>query len=238
MKRLPLFRKRQIWIPTALGSLLLVAMAATIAAILVTHIYGVLALTDPAPLADTLIVEGWISDDELEQAIAVVRRGRYRKIITTGGPVEARFNFRESSNYADEAARYLMTRGLQDRDITAVPAPASAQDRTFLSAVMVRDWVAKSGRSFAAFDVFSSGTHARRSRLLYRMAFGSNVQVGVLSSLPQDYDGQRWWQSSAGAKSVMTEAVSLLWTLCCFHPAPPGTHDERWGSPIAPRSPP
>lgn len=172
-----------------------------------------------------------MSGDELDQAIAAFRTGKYERVITTGGPIERWLDFRGSLNYADFAASYLKTHGLADIEVTPVSAPASAQDRTFLSAVKVRDWAARQGLVLSAFDVFSSGTHARRSRMLYRMAFGPNVEVGVLSARPGEYDERRWWRTSVGTKSVLEEVISLLWTMCCFFPAPSGSHEEMWGAP-------
>ncbi|HQR03449.1 MAG: hypothetical protein JSR19_13130 [Proteobacteria bacterium] len=178
-------------------------------------------------------MEGWLNEKELDQAVAVFLSGRYERVFVTGGPVETWQECRGSSNYADFAAAYLRTHGLQEAAVIAVPAPASAQDRTFLSAVRLRDWAAKQHLVFGPFDVFSAGTHARRSRLLYRMAFGPNVEVGVLSARPQEYDGQHWWRTSAGAKSVLEEAIGLLWTICFFHPAPPGSYEELWNVPYS-----
>ena len=172
-----------------------------------------------------------MTGEELDQAVAAVRRGRYDRVVTTGGPIERWLNFRGSTNYADWAANYLKTHGLADIDVTPVSGPASAQNRTFLSAVMVRDWAARQALALKAFDVFSAGPHARRSRILYRRAFGPNVEVGVLSARPQEYDEHHWWRTSAGAKYVLGETISLLWTSCCFHAAPPGSHEEMWGEP-------
>jgi DUF218 domain len=192
------------------------------------NIYVFLAPNDRAAQARVLVVEGWLSDKELDQAITAFLAGKYERVITTGGPIEAWPELRGSSNYADLAARYLKTHGLENANVTAVPTPASAQDRTFLSAVMVREWAAKQHLALTAFDLFSAGTHARRSRMLYRLAFGPNVQVGVLSAQPE-YDEHHWWRTSDGAKSVFEEAIGLLWTACCFHPPPAGSHEEKWG---------
>jgi hypothetical protein len=54
----------------------------------------------------------------------------------------------------------------------SVPAPASPRDRSFLSAVLVRDWLRRHAAAADALDLFSGGVHARRSRLVYRIAFG------------------------------------------------------------------
>lgn len=229
--RLALFRRRQVWLPTFWGWFGLLAVAGAACVMVGRYIHPFLAQNDPAPQARILVVEGWMSGEALDQAVAAFRTGGYERAVTTGGPIERWLDFRGSSNYADWTASYLKTHGLADADVTPVPAPASAQDRTFLSAVKVRDWAARQGLAVNAIDVFSEGTHARRSRMLYRMAFGSNVDVGVLSARPQEYDEHRWWRTSVGTKSVLAEAVSLLWTTCCFRPAPSGSHEEIWGVP-------
>ncbi len=224
-----LFRRRQVWLPTLLGWLMLLLLAAAACVMAGRLIYPFLAPNDPVAQARILVVEGWMSGDELDQAVVAYRTGRYDRVLTTGGPIERWLNFRGSSNYADWAANYLRTHGLAHADVTPVPGPASAQNRTFLSAVMVRDWAARQGLALKAFDLFSAGAHARRSRMLYRMAFGTDVEVGVLSARPQEYDERHWWRSSAGARSVLGEAISLLWTTCFFHAAPPGSREEMWG---------
>lgn len=130
-----------------------------------------------------------------------------------------------NSTYADLAAGYLRTHGLGDFPVAAVPASASTQDRTYLTAVKLREWLKGQGIAPSALDVFSGGTHARRSRMLYRMAFGPDVDVGVLSARSSQYDEERWWQTSAGAKSVLGEAISVVWTACCFYPSLARSHE-------------
>ena len=70
------------------------------------------------------------------------------------------------------------------------PRRESAQDRTFLSAVVVRDWLRRQGGTIDAVDLFSGGVHARRSRLVYRIAFGPEVDVGVFAAPPRRYDAR------------------------------------------------
>lgn len=233
MLRLSLFRRRQVWLPTLWGWIVLLAVAGAACVFALRNIYAFLAPNDPTLHARTLVVEGWLDGDELDQAAAAFRAGRYERIVTTGGPIERWLNFRQASNYADWAASYLKSHGLADAEVTPVPAPESAQERTFLSAVKVRDWAARQGLALDAFDVFTAGVHARRSRMLYQMAFGPHVEVGVLSARPQDYDERDWWRTSAAAKSVLGETIGLLWTECCFHPGPPGSHEEMWGEPLS-----
>ena len=238
-----LFRRTQVWLPTLWGVVVLLLLSA--AGLLgCAHLaYGFLAPHQPATTNDgrgarTLVVEGWLDEAELGQAVAVFRSGRYERVLTTGGPIESWQGLLPWRNYAQRAAEHLRSHGLEGVPVLAVAAPASAQDRTYLSAVMVRDWAARSGLPLQAIDVFSAGVHARRSRLLYRMALGKGVEVGVIAAQPSaaysTIDPQRWWASSAGAKATLGEALSLVWTTCCFWPAPAGSHEERWAVPAAP----
>jgi hypothetical protein len=152
-------------------------------------------------------------------------------VVTSGGPIDSWHEGQTATNYAERAADYLNRHGLADAPAAAASAPASAQDRTFLSAVMVRDWAAREGLRPDAIDLYSAGVHARRSRMVYRLAFGPSVEIGVLAATPQRYDLDHWWRSSQGAKSVLDEALSLAWTACCFWPPEPGSHAERWARP-------
>jgi hypothetical protein len=223
------FRRHQIWLPTVWGWLVLLIFVAAAVFAAASSANEFFAPNEPVPGARVLVVEGWLDPTDLDQAVAAFRRGRYERVVTTGGPTDLWGAAQGWKTYADRAASYLKEHGLANVPIVAVPAPRSAQDRTFLSAVMVREWAQRSGLKLAAVDLFSAGVHARRSRVLYRMALGSGVEVGVLSAMPQDFDPERWWTTSSGTKLLMSETISLAWTKCCFWPAPPGTHDERWG---------
>lgn len=234
-----LFRRREVWLPTLWGALLLLVVATLAALALGRSAYALLAPEAPARGPDgrgarTLIVEGWLDGSELQQAVAAARRGRYERVLTAGGPIDPLVDAGAWKNYALRSADRLRANGLTDVPIVAVPAPASAQDRSYLSAVMVREWAKREGLALDAVDLYSAGVHARRSWLVYRMAFGDRVEVGVLAARPHEYDAQRWWTSSTGAKTTLGELLSLVWTKCCFWPGPPGSHEERWAIPPAP----
>jgi len=230
-----LFRRRPVWLPTVWGSLLLLSMAAVALVTLALSANALLAIDEPylgpdGQRARVLVVEGWLEQAQLDQAIRALRRGHYERVVTSGGPITSQWESTQWPSYADRAAAYLREHGVTSVPVTAVPAPASAQDRTFLSAVMVREWAQREGVSLNPVDVYTLGVHARRSRMLYRMALGDGAHVGVLAARPSEHDPERWWTSSAGAKSVVMEGVSVVWTACCFWPPPPGTEAERWGA--------
>jgi len=234
-----LFRRRQVWLPTWPGVLLLVVVVAAASLIALRHLASYLAPHDPATTRDgrgasTLIVEGWLEEDGLDAAIAAIGRGRYQRVIASGGPIDGWREDQRWPTYAERAADYLRRHGVTSIPVVAVAAPESAQDRTFLSAIVVREWLRRQGGAIDAVDLFSGGVHARRSRLVFQMAFGPEVDVGVFAAAPRRYALERWWTTSEGVKAVLGEAISLAWTTCCFAPPAPVSHEER--APV-PRSP-
>ena len=237
MKLPALVRRRLVWFPTVWSLLLLLVATFAVSLLISRHLYDFLAVNEPVD-AKLLVIEGWLSVDALDQAIAAYKRGVYTRVVTTGGPIEDEFEPTIAYfSYAERARSYLVRHGLPQPAVIAVPAPASAQDRTFLSAVMVREWAAKSGLVVDALDVFSLGIHSRRSRTLYQLAFGAPVRIGILAAHTREYDPDAWWRTSVGARDVITESIAWAWTELFFWPAPPGSHDEMWGPRNVSRAP-
>jgi len=226
MIRQALVRRREIWLLTIWGWLALLLIGAAVIVLVARNLHSFLAPNEPVG-ARILVVEGWMNPEGLDQAIVAFRSGGYERVVTTGGLMDWP-ELHGPATFAERAASYLKQHGLADALVTAVPAPKSAQDRTFLSAVMVREWAKRSGLTLHALDVFSSGTHARRSRLLYRLAFGPNVDVGVFAARFSAYDADAWWRTSTGARDVLDQAIGLLWVKCFFWPPQPSSHEERW----------
>jgi hypothetical protein len=226
MAHITIYRKRQIWLPTIWGWLLLITFSFALGAFGVRNIYTFLAPNEPVD-ARVLVVEGWLAPKELDQAVQTIKTGSYTIVVTTGGPTE--WPVTKFGNYAAIAADYLAQQGIQRDLILVVPAPPSAQERTFLSAVMLRESAQKSGLKLDAINLFSSGVHARRSRLLFRMALGPNIKVGVLSAKPENYDPEAWWRTSKGVESIVFQSIGFVWVKCFFWPGSPGSLQELWG---------
>jgi hypothetical protein len=169
-----------------------------------------------------------MSKAELEQAQAYFDAGDFKKAIIVGGPISDDFHGIDS-NAAERAAGYLRKQGMSAEKMAVVTSPYSAQDRTFLNAVKIRDWFDGNAIALTRIDVFSSSVHTRRSRHLYRLAFGEKVDIGIVASRPQDFDPAHWWKTSGSGKYVAVEFAGWLMVKCCFRPGDPGSYFERWG---------
>lgn len=218
-----LWHRRSMWVPTLWGWAALLVVFGPMMFWCLYNANRFLSQHQPVRGADgagahTLVVEGWLDQDQLLQALAWFKAGHYARVLTTGGPIVDWNDPSAEKSYALRAADFLRTHGLQDVAVTALPAPASMQERTYLSAIMVRDWARRSGITLDTIDVFTGDVHALRTRITYGMALGPSVQVGVIAARATEYDDLRWWASSAGAKATIGELLSVAWTACCFWP--------------------
>lgn len=213
--RLPRFQlrlvcRRERWVLTAQGWLLAIVA-------LLTLLFGGLANLEPflatnAPIpAEVLVVEGWIADENVKQAIEEFQSHPYQKLVTTGGPLQVGFYLAEYKTFANLCAATLLKLNFSPDRLVAVPADFVVKDRTYASAIAFKQWLARSGLEIRAVNILTVGVHARRTQLLYKKALEPDVQVGILSTLDLDYDARRWWASSAGVRTVLSEAIGYLY---------------------------
>ena len=227
MKLPPLFRRRNVRLPTLTGMIIILLVIGLAGTFAFRSVALFLTVNEPVG-ADTLVIEGWMGKEELGQALAYFNANGYNRAIIVGGPIGNDFHGIDTS-FAERAAGYLQSIGLPGEKTVVINAPWSAQNRTFLNAVMTRDWLSRSAPALKRLDVFSSHVHTRRSRYLFGLAFGDAVEVGVVPSAPADFDPEHWWRSSASGKYVAVEFAAWVMARCCFDPGEPGSHFERWG---------
>lgn len=226
MPKFALFRKREMWFPTIWGGLLFLMLLMVGGVFLLTQLAVILAPNTPVADRTYLVVEGWQEEDSLLSALAIFNAEGYQYMITTGGP-NRRFLNPTHASYAEQAGDFMLQQGLPAEKLIVIPAPESAQERTYLSAVLVRDWLTAKGESLDELNVHTSHVHARRTRYLYQQAF-KGIKIGIYAAGPQSFELKRWWKTSEGAKSVITELIGNIWVFCCFYPGEPGSHYEKW----------
>jgi hypothetical protein len=89
-------------------------------------------------------------------------------------------------------------------------------DRTYASALALKNWLGSHGVVETNLNVISLGPHSRRSRLLFEKALGKDYKVGIIAIENQEYDAKQWWASSAGVRSMLDEIIAYLYTRLSF----------------------
>ena len=104
-------------------------------------VYPFLAVTHRVD-AEVLVVEGWVHDCAIFPATEEFKTGRYLHIFTTGGPVEGDGRYTNDPNTSASAgADRLKKIGVPNDSLQMVPSRVMSRDRTYSSAVALRDWL-------------------------------------------------------------------------------------------------
>jgi len=209
--------RRERWTLSWTGRLLVLLLGLGVALALVTRLYPFLAVASPVK-SDILVVEGWLPRGGLAQTIALVNTDGYRKVFTSGTVAKEDWTARPGETYAELAAERLVMLGLDANLVQAVPCAEERKDRTYNSALAVKNWCATNHVRLDSLNLVTLGPHARRSRMLFREAFGDDVKIGVITLTGSNYDPSRWWCSSDGFRDVTSEAIAWFYARFFFHP--------------------
>lgn len=181
-------------------------------------IYPWLAVTNRVP-GEYMVVEGWIHNNGFVQALQEFKAGGYRMILTSGCKVVDTSDFGGNANFADWGAEKLERLGVSKDLVQSVPCSKEHVDRTYHSALAIRNWLRDHHVTVTGIDVVTMGPHARRTRLLFQKAFGSKVAVGVVAVPDNTYDPPHWWRSSEGVREVIGEAIAYVYARFLFYPS-------------------
>lgn len=196
-------------------AVVLLLVLLVIVAILLRGIHPFLAVNAPVE-ADVLVVEGWVADYAFEAASRKFSQGGYQMIYVTGGPMERGAPLSEYKTYAALGAAVLDVLQVPTNQLQAVPAPKVKRERTYISALALRDWFEKNEIQPQQINLMTIGVHARRSRLMFERAFGSSVEVGIICVEDENYDPNRWWAYSQGVRMVLGETVGYVYARLFF----------------------
>jgi len=222
--------RREVWTVSLRAMLIGLLAAGSLGFAGIRGLYPFLAITSRVP-ADVLVVDGWLPTYALAQAAAEYQRGHYRTVLAVRGvyPFDSADLDRPIDDYV---ADILVRHGVPRERLSSVLFPGLQRDRTYYSALAVRQWFRERRLPLRALNLATAAGHARRSRLLYRDAFGSGVAIGVIGLPDPNYDGRHWWRSSEGVREILFEAVAYVYVRLLFSPL----HSPRGYSTSTPTS--
>ena len=216
-----LFDRRERWSLSWRGRLILAFAVGLISVLVFTSVYPFLAITHRVN-ANILVVEGWIHEYAIRTAVKEFQSNHYQRVFTTGGPVGGSGGYiNDFMTSASVGADLLRKAGVPDQSLQMVPSRVMDRDRTYASAVALRNWFHDHNMSVSSIDVVTEDLHARRTRLLFQKAFGKDVQVGIIAVANVDYPANRWWHYSQGLKNVVSEFAAYLYARLLFFPSEP-----------------
>jgi len=208
LRRFRFVQRREIWCPTWLGSLCIALVLAVPLTWWLVYGESFLSLTQRRP-ADVLVVEGWIGGTGVRAAAVEFKQGLYRYVVAAGGVSTARGWDIAGRSYAKMAHDELVRSAVPEDRIILAPSLDTESQRTYESAVVVRRALAFRGIQAKAFNVFTQGPHARRSRLVFAKVL--QTEVGVIGWTPPGDKALPWWRSSDRAREFVTETAGYVY---------------------------
>lgn len=191
----------------------------TLAVITFLNVHRFLAVTQRLD-TDVLVVEGWVHPYAIRASAEEFQNHSYHRIFTTGGPVVGNGGYiNDYQTAASVGADLLKKADVPAELVQMVPSHVMGRDRTYSSALALRDWLRAHDVQVRSLNIVTEGAHARRTRLLFEKALGPNVTVGVIAVPSPDFDARRWWRYSEGVEEVVTEGVAYLYAKFFFLPS-------------------
>jgi uncharacterized SAM-binding protein YcdF (DUF218 family) len=216
-----LLTRRERWALSWRGRLILASTLLLLLALCIKRVYPYLAITDPVN-ANILVVEGWIHEYAIRAAVKEFQSNHYQRVFTTGGPVLGTGRYiNDFHTSASVGADLLKKNGLANGSVQMVPSRGMDRDRTYGSAIALRNWFRDHNMSVPGINIVTEDLHARRTRLLFQKAFGKDVQVGIIAVANVDYPANRWWHYSEGLEDVVSEFAAYLYARLLFFPPEP-----------------
>lgn len=204
-----LFVKKQLYVPTVLGWLLLLGCVVGVSFLCVDRSYAFLAYENPID-SDVFIIEGWVPDYVLDRALVPFQEDHCRLLITTGGPVDVGSELSEYRTDADLTAARLIKMGFRKEQIVAVPSQAVDRDRTYASAQAVTKWL-EANPGVKRANLVTEGAHTRRSFIIFKSLLPTGFELGACAVPPRRYNPQRWWTTSEGFRTVVSEGIAYTY---------------------------
>ena len=206
-------RRRPSW----LGWLLIVLATLFLAFRLFVGLYPFLA-PNTGPQKGLMVVEGWIHDFALDEAITRFKQGDYSRIVCTGVPIETGSYIQQFKSYPEMTAARLKKMGIPEGKIVLAIADDGKLDRTYRSAVALREAIIAYNIGETDLNLITAGPHGRRSRMLFQKALGNDYHIGVTSIDPAAYDPDNWYTCSEGVRTVVGELIAYTYAKLFFHP--------------------
>ena len=203
--------------PTLLGWALVAILIYGLFYGFITNLYGFLAPEKP-PQKGLMVIEGWIHDFALDEALVLFKNGNYSKIVCTGPQIETGSYIQNFESYPEMTAARLKKMGLDPARIVVTIADDATKDRTYMSAVALREAIIAYNLEEKNIHLVTVGAHGRRSLMLFNKALGEDYSIGVTSLDPSSYDPEEWCYCSEGVREVLGECLAYLYAKFLFHP--------------------
>lgn len=218
MIKLRLFSRKMRTRTTLFGKTLILTVLVIISIFILRGLDKFLSVTDPV-ISKIMAVEGFLPDHTLKNLLTVFYDEGYEQMIIVGKPIGQGYYISGYHTSADLMRSTLMEMGLDSSLIMSISIPEIVfRDRTYSTGLLLFNWLDTAKFETKNVNIYTLGTHARRSKLLFKKAVGNEYEIGIISGKDQGYDQNKWWKSSKGFRTVLNESLAYFYARFFFYP--------------------
>lgn len=214
--RITFFRRKNCIRLTLLGWVTLLVFLIVIIRLSLSFIYPYLAINKPIK-SKTLIIEGWVPTYAIKEAVKLYIDDHYERLIVTGIPIVNYEFIAPYRNTAEATILALRHYGISDTIYIANIPTNIFVDRTYNTALATK-LLFEENEWPNDFNIYSLGVHSRRTKLMFRKAFGSDYNIGIIAPRDRTFLPDVWWKSSKGFRNVSNEFVATVFVSLFFQP--------------------
>ncbi len=210
-----MFVRRECW--TLSGRVRILLLALVLAGTLTVWYgtYPFLAQTVPVD-SNVLVVESWVPTHMLSLVALEFQRNHYERLLVMRATYDGPYSYVEAVDSREFAANTLVRYGVPRGAVETVFYPAADRDRTYHAAIATKQWIREHGMLGTSLTVAAVGPHARRTRMMFMKALGSDVKLGTLALQDPLYDPKRWWRTSEGVRDIIGESIAYIYARFFF----------------------
>ena len=224
--KISLVKQKVCYRLTFAGWILILSVNFLFVLLLIKSISSFLVVNRPLE-TEVLVVDGLLPGYGYDSIVSLVKKNSYKYLITTGADVDYVFNSGEHFNIAEFSYNVLSTKDIGDCKLYKAPAHNIIRDRTFSSAMRLKNWFVCNKIFPLKFNVVSFSCHARRTWILYRKAFRQYAEVGIITIPDMSYNYNHWYNNSKGVRLVLSETIGFIYSTVFFHPKIRGNENSN-----------
>ncbi|MGE0019536.1 MAG: hypothetical protein AB7S72_07710 [Draconibacterium sp.] len=212
-----IFEKKECICLTWPAKILMLFFSLAIFYVLFTRFPLYLSKSNPVN-GEFLVLDGQLPDYAIEQAITIFDQNKYKAIVVMGGRLPSGHYITGKKTMAEITYSTFIALDFDSTKLILIKGQQVLKDRTYTSGLYLKKWFEEQKIQTTKIDILSVGCHAKRSQYLFQKALGNNFEIGVVAIKDKGYNINKWWKTSNGVRSVISEVIALIYATVFFHP--------------------
>ena len=156
--------------------------------------------------SEYLIVEFWISDYAMNEALNIFKKGLFDKLIVPV-IVDNEIAGKEEKNYR----QLIDDKGISQQKLEILKGPHINKHRTISQALMVEKWFMTKNYNPSSINVVTETVHGRKTLITYKRVFRKETKIGIYSVDTNQYDMDRWYFSPLAIKYTIKNFIGCFY---------------------------